>query len=176
MRTESIIVTSTPSVILSAAGASRRTPIATNYSTVSLFVPYSFCVPPKNTNLFKIFLAQIRRIPRGKVATYGDIAYAAGYPGYARQVAWALHGAGRTVPWQRVVGSGGKILLTGEHGFEQRFRLEAEGVKLIGLRVEMKFHHHSFFKKKVVAKPKKKRPEFSLRKKTTPRRRSKKTL
>jgi methylated-DNA-protein-cysteine methyltransferase related protein len=106
-------------------------------------------VPPKpDKNLFKLFLAQIRRIPRGKVATYGDIAYAAGYPGYARQVAWALHGGGASVPWQRVVGAGGKILLTGEHGFEQRIRLQTEGVRLIGLRVDMKNHHHSFFAKK----------------------------
>ena len=102
-------------------------------------------VPTPDKNLFKAFLAQIRRIPRGKVATYGDVAYAAGYPGYARQVAWALHGSGGTVPWQRVVGAGGKILLTGEHGFEQRMRLQAEGVKLIGLRVDMKAHHHHFF-------------------------------
>ena len=103
-------------------------------------------MPPKpNKNLFRTFLAQIRRIPRGKVATYGDVAYAAGYPGYARQVAWALHGGGSSVPWQRVVGSGGKILLTGEHGFEQRIRLQNEGVKLIGLRVDMKAHHHHFF-------------------------------
>ena len=110
---------------------------------------------PKD-NLFKLFLAQIRRIPRGKVATYGDIAYAAGYPGYARQVAWALHGAGGGVPWQRVVGASGKILLTGEHGFEQRMRLQGEGVRLIGLRVDMRAHHHSFFKKKSVKKASKK--------------------
>ena len=116
----------------------------------------------KPKTLFKEFLAQIRRIPRGKVATYGDIAYAAGYPGYARQVPWALHGGGSSVPWQRVVGSGGKILLTGEHGFEQRIRLQAEGVRLIGLRVDMKVHQHSFFKKKATMKKKqtgkKKRP------------------
>ena len=103
---------------------------------------------PAPKNLFNEFLAQIRRIPRGKVATYGDVAYAAGYPGYARQVAWALHGCGGSVPWQRVVGSGGKILLTGEQGFEQRMRLQTEGVRLIGLRVDMKAHHHSFFAKK----------------------------
>jgi methylated-DNA-protein-cysteine methyltransferase-like protein len=105
-------------------------------------------MPKPDKNLFRAFLAQIRKIPRGKVATYGDIAYAAGYPGYARQVAWALHGSGGSVPWQRVVGAGGKILLTGEHGFEQRIRLQNEGVKLIGLRVDMKAHHHSFFAKK----------------------------
>jgi methylated-DNA-protein-cysteine methyltransferase-like protein len=116
-------------------------------------------VPPKK--LFQLFLAQIRRIPRGKVATYGDVAYAAGYPGYARQVAWALHGGGAGVPWQRVVGAGGKILLTGEHGFEQRLRLQAEGVRLIGLRVDMRAHHHSFFKKKEAKKSAKKRPQLA---------------
>jgi alkylated DNA nucleotide flippase Atl1 len=49
---------------------------------------------------------------------------------------------------QRVVGAGGKILLSGEHGFEQRLCLQHEGVRLIGLRVDMKNHHHSFFAKK----------------------------
>jgi methylated-DNA-protein-cysteine methyltransferase related protein len=117
------------------------------------------------SNLFKLFLAQIRRIPRGKVATYGDIAYAAGYPGYARQVAWALHGGGSSVPWQRVVGSGGRILLTGEHGFEQRMRLQGEGVKMIGLRIDMRTHHHSFFKKETEKKK-------QAKKKTTPKRRT----
>ena len=64
-------------------------------------------------------------VPRGKVATYGDIAYAAGYPGAARQVAWALHAESAGLPWHRIVGAGGTILLTGEHGFEQRMRLQS---------------------------------------------------
>jgi methylated-DNA-protein-cysteine methyltransferase-like protein len=102
--------------------------------------------------MFQKILAQIRRVPHGKVATYGDVAYAAGFPGAARQAAWALHGAGPGVPWQRIIGSGGKILLTGEHGFEQRMRLQSEGVRFIGLRVDMKNHHHSFFKKKSAKK------------------------
>jgi methylated-DNA-protein-cysteine methyltransferase related protein len=96
-------------------------------------------------NMFRDILAQIRRIPRGKVATYGDVAYAAGYPGAARQVAWALHGCGRTVPWQRVIGSGGKILCTGELGFEQRLLLQGEGVKFTGLRVRLEQHRFHFF-------------------------------
>ncbi len=103
-------------------------------------------------NMFQQFLAQIRRIPRGKVATYGDVAYAAGYPGYARQVAWALHSGHPNVPWQRVVGADGKILLTGEHGFEQRMRLQSEGVRFIGLRIDMREHHYSFFKAKKKSK------------------------
>lgn len=107
--------------------------------------------------MFDLMLRQVRRIPKGKVATYGDVAYAAGFPGSARQVAWALHQSSG-VPWQRVVGSGGKILLGGEHGFEQRMRLESEGVKFHGLRIDMKTHHHSFFpSKKKAARKKAKR-------------------
>jgi methylated-DNA-protein-cysteine methyltransferase-like protein len=98
--------------------------------------------------MFRAFLAQIRRIPRGKVATYGDVAYAAGFPGAARQVAWALHSSGPGLPWHRVVGAEGKILCTGELGFEQRMRLQQEGVAFIGLRVAMAQHHFSFFEGK----------------------------
>ncbi len=96
---------------------------------------------------FKAFLQTVRKIPRGKVATYGDIAYASGYPGMARQVAWALHNSSAGLPWHRVIGADGKILLTGEHGFEQRMRLQAEGVRLIGgLRVAINEHRHAFFR------------------------------
>jgi len=95
--------------------------------------------------MFQRMLAAVRRIPAGKVSTYGDVAYAAGFPGAARQAAWALHASDHTVPWQRVVGAGGKILCTGELGFEQRMRLENEGVGFIGLRVNMAAHQHSFF-------------------------------
>jgi methylated-DNA-protein-cysteine methyltransferase related protein len=101
---------------------------------------------------FRAFLSTIRRIPKGKVATYGDVAYAAGFPGMARQVAWALHMSVPGIPWQRVVGSGGKVLLGGEHGFEQRMRLQSEGVAFIGLKVNMDAHHHSFFPSKSAKK------------------------
>jgi methylated-DNA-protein-cysteine methyltransferase related protein len=89
----------------------------------------------------------VRKIPKGKVSTYGDVAYAAGYPGAARQVAWALHSS-RGLPWQRVVGAGGKILLAGEAGFEQRMRLQQEGVRFAGLRVRMDLHQHLWFRRK----------------------------
>ncbi len=104
--------------------------------------------------MFQKMLRQVRRIPKGKVATYGDVAYAAGHPGAARQVAWALH-ASSGLPWQRVVGANGKILLAGEAGMEQRFRLENEGVRFVGLRVDMKAHQFRFFarqKKRTTAK------------------------
>ncbi len=86
--------------------------------------------------------AAIRQIPRGKVSTYGAIARAAGFPGAARQVARALHSAG--LPWQRVLGSGGEIKLRGDSALEQRFRLEAEGVRFRGKKVNMKAHEFRF--------------------------------
>ena len=86
----------------------------------------------------------ISRIPRGWVATYGDVARAAGYPGAARQVAWALHNAKGGIPWHRVLGAGGNIRLPGPAGLEQRMRLQAEGVAFHGSRVDMKLHAFTF--------------------------------
>lgn len=81
----------------------------------------------------------IRKIPRGKVSTYGGVARAAGYPGAARRVAATLHRS-FGLPWQRVVGAGGEIKLRGDSAIEQRLRLEAEGVTFRGRRVDMKKH------------------------------------
>jgi methylated-DNA-protein-cysteine methyltransferase-like protein len=76
--------------------------------------------------------AVVRRIPRGRVATYGQVAELAGLPGHARQVGYALHAlrAGTTVPWHRVVNASGGVSLRSEAGpeLEQRLLLEAEGV------------------------------------------------
>ena len=88
----------------------------------------------------------VRKIPRGKVASYGDVARAAGFPGRARQVVWALRGA-RGLAWHRVVGADGKILLPGENGLEQRLRLESEGVAFRAGRVWMEKHQHQFLQK-----------------------------
>jgi methylated-DNA-protein-cysteine methyltransferase-like protein len=79
----------------------------------------------------------IRAIPRGKVLTYGGVANAAGYPGRSRMVARILQRA-FGLPWQRVLGAGGEIKLRGDSGAEQRFRLEGEGVRFRGRRVDMK--------------------------------------
>ena len=86
-------------------------------------------------------LKTIAKIPHAKVSTYGAVAAAAGFPGRARLVARALHGS-HGVPWQRVLGSGGAIKLQGEHAFEQRFRLQSEGVGFRGKKVDMKQHEH----------------------------------
>jgi methylated-DNA-protein-cysteine methyltransferase-like protein len=88
-------------------------------------------------------VAAIRKIPRGKVSTYGAIARAAGYPGAARQVVGALHRS-FDLPWHRVLGAGGEIKLHGDSAIEQRLRLESEEVKFRGRRVDMKQHEFKF--------------------------------
>jgi methylated-DNA-protein-cysteine methyltransferase related protein len=87
--------------------------------------------------------AVIRRIPKGKVSTYGAVAEAAGYPRGARLAVKALQGA-IGLPWHRVVASGGRIALRGEAAFEQRFRLESEGVRFRGKRVDVGEFEHRF--------------------------------
>ncbi len=86
----------------------------------------------------------VAKIPKGKVATYGSVARAAGFPGSARQVAWALRGTDGKLPWHRVLGAGGKILLPKGAGMEQRLRLEAEGVVFRGGKVWLKAHEFRF--------------------------------
>ncbi len=90
--------------------------------------------------------AVIRQIPRGRVSTYGAVAEAAGYPRCARHVSKVLNQV-RGLPWQRVLGSGGKISLPSELGLEQRFLLDAEGVKFRGRKVDMKACEHEFPKR-----------------------------
>lgn len=87
----------------------------------------------------------IRMVPRGKVSTYGAIARAAGFPGGARLVARALRRS-FGLPWQRILGAGGAIKLTGDSAIEQRLRLEAEGVRFRGRRVDMNLHEFRFAK------------------------------
>ncbi len=99
---------------------------------------------PKSEQRDASFRKAIRQIPRGKVATYGQVAAAAGYPLFHRQVAAMLRRSHGTLPWQRVVGAGGQIKLRFEAGLEQRMRLEMEGVRFIGKRVDMAEHQHRF--------------------------------
>lgn len=89
--------------------------------------------------------ALVRRLPRGRVATYGEVAALLGVPRGARAVGWALRAlpeaqAART-PWHRVVGAGGRISPRGGPGPQvQRRRLRAEGVRFVGGRVDMARH------------------------------------
>ena len=76
--------------------------------------------------------AVVRRIPRGRVATYGQVAALAGLEGHARQVGYAMHAlpTGTTAPWHRVINARGEISRRSQFGGEigQRLLLEAEGV------------------------------------------------
>jgi methylated-DNA-protein-cysteine methyltransferase-like protein len=99
---------------------------------------------PKSATRDAAIRKTIRSIPKGKVATYSQVAAAAGYPLYHRQVAQLLRGAGGSLPWQRVVGAGGEIKLKYEAGQEQRMRLAMEGVGFRGKRVDMTEHQHRF--------------------------------
>jgi methylated-DNA-protein-cysteine methyltransferase-like protein len=84
------------------------------------------------TKLYPRIYETVRRIPRGRVATYGQIAGLAGIPGHARQVGYALHRLreGSGVPWHRVINRTGRIALVSDPsgGALQRGLLEAEGV------------------------------------------------
>jgi methylated-DNA-protein-cysteine methyltransferase related protein len=91
------------------------------------------------------FQERIRSIPKGKVATYGQVAAAAGYPLYHRAVARLLRTVPTdTLPWQRVIGAGGAIKLPAKAGREQRLRLKLEGVTFLGDKVNLELHQHQF--------------------------------
>jgi methylated-DNA-protein-cysteine methyltransferase related protein len=78
--------------------------------------------------------AVVSRIPRGRVATYGQVAYLAGLGGQARLVGYALNALreGSRVPWQRVVNAKGEVSPRSDgsgHEILQRLMLKREGVR-----------------------------------------------
>jgi methylated-DNA-protein-cysteine methyltransferase-like protein len=83
------------------------------------------------SNYHRIY-AVVRRIPRGCVATYGQVAALAGMGGHARQVGYALHALTKNsnVPWHRVINFKGEVSKRAEPMFEeiQRTLLKQEGV------------------------------------------------
>lgn len=83
-----------------------------------------------SNNVFQRIYVITRKIPRGRVATYGQIARALGVPSGARTVGWAMHDCPDDVPWHRVVNAQGKISARPTLGFHtQHARLKAEGVR-----------------------------------------------
>jgi len=83
---------------------------------------------------YALIWAWIQKIPRGRVATYGQIAALAGLEGHARQVGYALHNLpdGADVPWHRVINAQGEISprSAGDSHELQRLLLEAEGIAI----------------------------------------------
>ena len=82
----------------------------------------------------------VRKGPKGRVSTYGDIAELADCS--ARQVGTALRRSppGLRLPWHRIVAAGGRIALPGDSGLTQRLRLEQEGVGFRGRRADLVQH------------------------------------
>lgn len=80
------------------------------------------------------FYAVVRRVPRGRVVTYGQVAHMAGLPRHARHVGFALRRLpeGSRLPWHRVVNAQGRVSPRATPGFDdlQRQLLEDEGVEL----------------------------------------------
>ena len=86
----------------------------------------------KSESFYQKVKKLIQRIPRGKVASYGQLAALAGQPRAARQVAWVLHASSEKdgLPWHRVINSHGTISLPHMAGYDlQRALLRKEGVK-----------------------------------------------
>jgi methylated-DNA-[protein]-cysteine S-methyltransferase len=81
-------------------------------------------------------LSVVRRIPVGRVASYGDVAAMAGRPGAARAVGNIMRGCGRPdVPCHRVIAAGGRLGGYGGREHLKRSLLTAEGIEMRGARV-----------------------------------------
>lgn len=87
---------------------------------------------PRGENWYFRVYNVVRRIPRGKVASYGQVAALLGSPRSAQQVGWALNALkpGTTVPWQRVLNHEGRITIENARATKdlQARLLQAEGV------------------------------------------------
>jgi methylated-DNA-protein-cysteine methyltransferase-like protein len=88
----------------------------------------------------------VKRIPRGRVITYGQLARALRLPGGARTAGRAMFAcpSGKGIPWQRVIGAEGRILIREPQASLQRKLLESEGTQFVGMRVDMDAHQWQF--------------------------------
>jgi methylated-DNA-protein-cysteine methyltransferase-like protein len=87
----------------------------------------------KTIGFSELVRSAVKRVPRGRVATYGQIAKIAGTPRAVRGVVWILHSSSgkHSLPWHRVINSKGIIALKHGAGFEEQvMRLVDEGVKV----------------------------------------------
>jgi methylated-DNA-protein-cysteine methyltransferase-like protein len=98
----------------------------------------------KLSETYERIYAVVRQIPRGKVATYGQVASVAGFPKQPRLAGYALHSmpSDKKFPWHRVINAQGRISLPPNSAAyrEQKKRLEAEGVTFIRGKVNLAFY------------------------------------
>jgi len=99
----------------------------------------------------------VKKIPRGRVLTYGQLAKALRLRGGARTAGHAMAAcpSGQGVPWHRVVGAGGRLLIREPHASLQRKLLESEGLQLAEKRIlNYRSKEWNPGKKSAVRKPK----------------------
>jgi len=96
----------------------------------------------------------VKLIPRARVLTYGAVAKALRLPGGARTAGRAMAGcpSGKGIPWHRVVGANGKLLIREPYASLQRKLLESEGVEMTERRVNMRLHQWVVPKQKKAVK------------------------
>src|SRR6202049_352806 len=80
----------------------------------------------------------VKRVPRGRVITYGTLARVLRLQGGARAAGYAMAAcpSGRGIPWHRVVGAGGRLLIREPYAGLQRKLLESEGLQLAEKRIQ----------------------------------------
>jgi methylated-DNA-protein-cysteine methyltransferase related protein len=91
----------------------------------------------------------VKKIPRGRVTTYGELARRLRLPGGARAVGYAMAAcpSGRGIPWHRVVAAGGRLSIPEPYGSLQRKLLETEAVVIEGAKLDIARYGWSPFKK-----------------------------
>ena len=98
----------------------------------------------KGSDHYRLIWDTVKHIPRGKVASYGEIARLSGLIGQARRIGYALRCAppGMRLPWHRVVNSEGRISLPKQDGSYQRQKrlLGKEGIIFRGEKIDLKRH------------------------------------
>jgi methylated-DNA-protein-cysteine methyltransferase-like protein len=84
----------------------------------------------------------VKQIPRGRVLTYGALAKALRLPGGARTAGRAMGAtpSGKGIPWHRVLGANGKILIREPYASLQKKLLESEGIPVVESRINVKKH------------------------------------
>jgi methylated-DNA-protein-cysteine methyltransferase-like protein len=94
---------------------------------------------------WKVVYTFVKKIPRGYVATYGQVAKSLKLPGGARTAGRAMAAcpSGKGIPWHRVVGAGGKLLIREPYASLQRKLLESEGLQLAEKRI-LNFSAHQW--------------------------------
>jgi methylated-DNA-protein-cysteine methyltransferase related protein len=112
------------------------------FDNVRNCVPHKFRVTISAAMTWDPVYKVVKQIPRGRVTTYGALAKLLRLPGGARTAGRAMAATpkGKGIPWHRVLGANGKLLIREPYASLQRKLLESEGVSVLESRVDIKKH------------------------------------